>query len=127
MRILLFLAALLGGGYWYAETYGLALGYPPFTPVWYWNYTGERVYRVRVSGVTDAVKVKLRGELREGRIEVRVTREGQRRPVASLTLHGRFDRVLTQRVGAGMYEVHLRVANARGYAFFDWVSTKFNP
>ncbi|AEB11212.1 hypothetical protein [Marinithermus hydrothermalis] len=127
MRILLFLAVLLGGVYWYAENYGLALGYPPFTPVWYWNYTGESVYRVRVSGVTDAVKVKLRGELQEGRLEVRVNREGERRVVASLTLRGRFDRVLTQRVNAGMYEVHLRVTNARGYAFLDWVSTKFNP
>lgn len=66
MRTLLFLALLALGLYWYAERYGLAVGYPPFLPVFYWNYTGEARYPLRVTGLNDAVKVKVVGNLRGG-------------------------------------------------------------
>ncbi|MCH1927455.1 hypothetical protein L6232_21895, partial [Shewanella sp. C31] len=59
MRSLLFLALLALGLYWYAERYGLAVGYPPFLPVFYWNYTGEARYPLRVTGLYDQVKVKV--------------------------------------------------------------------
>ena len=57
MRTLLFLALAALGLYWYAERYGLAVGYPPFLPVFYWKYTGEAEYPVRVTGLYDALKV----------------------------------------------------------------------
>jgi hypothetical protein len=41
MRSLLLLLLALLGFYWYAERYGLAVGYAPFLPVFYWKYTGE--------------------------------------------------------------------------------------
>lgn len=55
----LFLVGLVLLGYWYADRYGLAVGYPPFLPVFYWKYTGEARYPIRVTGTYDTLKVKL--------------------------------------------------------------------
>lgn len=75
MRSLVLLLLVALGVYWYAENRGLAVGYPPFLPVVYWKYTGEARYPVRVTGLLDAVKVKVEGELREGRLAVAFLRE----------------------------------------------------
>lgn len=57
MRSLLLLLLALLGLYWYAERYGLAVGYPPFLPVFYWKYTGEAQYPIRVRGLHNVLKV----------------------------------------------------------------------
>jgi hypothetical protein len=47
VRTLLILALIVAGVYFYAERFGLAVGYAPFTPVFYWNYTGESFNQIR--------------------------------------------------------------------------------
>ncbi len=125
MRTLLFLALLLGGGYWYAERRGLALGYPPFLPVLYWNYTGEARYSLRVTGTQDAVKLRLEGELREGVLEVGLW--AGERALFRRAFRGPFREELRYQVEPGLYEVRFRLVGAKGLVRYDWVATKFVP
>jgi len=86
MRSLLLLLLALLGLYWYAERYGLAVGYPPFLPVFYWKYTGEAQYPIRVRGLYDVLKVQVSGRLDQGRLQVALLKDG--RPVGERTFAG---------------------------------------
>jgi len=125
MRSLLFLALAALGLYWYAERYGLAVGYPPFLPVFYWKYTGEAVYPIRVTGLYDAVKVKVSGSLQEGRLQVALLKGG--RPLGERTFAGTFQEELRFPVEAGEYALRFHLEGAKGQVRYDWVATKFAP
>ena len=113
MRTLLFLALAALGLYWYAERYGLAVGYPPFLPVFYWKYTGEAEYPVRVTGLYDALKVKVSGRLEEGRLRV--------------VYGGAFQDEVRFGVSPGAYLLRFELQGAKGQVRYDWVTTKFAP
>ncbi|WP_448377676.1 hypothetical protein [Fervidobacterium sp.] len=125
MRSLLVLVLAAVGVYWYAERYGLAVGYPPFLPVFYWKYTGEAQYPVRVTGLYDALKVKVSGRLDEGRLQVALLKEG--REVAKRAFSGTFQEEVRFPVEAGEYLLRFRLEGARGQVRYDWVATKFAP
>ncbi|WP_337845022.1 hypothetical protein [Thermus sp.] len=125
MRSLVLLLLVALGVYWYAENRGLAVGYPPFLPVVYWKYTGEARYPVRVTGLLDAVKVRVEGELREGRLAVAFLREG--RVVGEERFEGAFRRELRFPAPPGAYELRFRLEGAKGLVRYDWVATKFAP
>ncbi|TFU26846.1 hypothetical protein [Thermus tengchongensis] len=125
MRTLLLLALLALGLYWYAERYGLALGYPPFLPVFYWKYTGEAQYPIRVSGLYDAVKVKVSGDLEEGRLSVALLRDG--RVVGERVYSGSFQEEARFFTSPGEYLLRFQLQGAKGRVRYDWVTTKFAP
>ncbi|GAA5338015.1 MULTISPECIES: hypothetical protein [Thermus] len=125
MRTLLLLALLALGLYWYAERYGLAVGYPPFLPVFYWKYTGEAQYPIRVSGLYDAVKVKVSGDLEEGRLSMALLREG--RVVGERTYSGSFQEEVRFPASPGEYLLRFQLQGAKGRVRYDWVTTKFAP
>ena len=125
MRTLLFLALAALGLYWYAERYGLAVGYPPFLPVFYWKYTGEAEYPVRVTGLYDALKVKVSGRLEEGRLRVVLLRDG--RKVGERTYGGAFQDEVRFGVSPGAYLLRFALQGAKGQVRYDWVTTKFAP
>ncbi|AEV15664.1 MAG: hypothetical protein NZ846_03290 [Thermus sp.] len=125
MRSLLLLLLLALGLYWYADRYGLAVGYPPFLPVFYWKYTGEARYPLRVTGLYDAVKVKVAGNLEEGRLSLALLREG--RQVGERHFAGRFQEEVRFAVTPGEYLLRFRLEGAKGQVRYDWVATKFAP
>ncbi len=126
MRTLLVLLAIVGGVYLYGINYGLALGLPPFTPVYYLNHSAERIYGVRVAGGSDAVKIKVSGNLEKGRVTIWVTHKDK--PIAKpVTFKGSFNKELKYKVKPGSYTVHLKTQEAQGKVRYDWVSTKFKP
>jgi len=112
------------GLYWYAENYGIYLGYPPFTPVFLWNYTGERVYEVTLRGSGESIKVKVRGELKEGSLRVQIERGGE---VLARTkpLTGAFSLAFKHKLQPGRYTLRFLFQRAKGWVRLDWVSTKF--
>ena len=126
MRTLLVLLAIVGGVYLYGINYGLALGFPPFTPVYYLNHSGEKIYGIRVEGGRDAIKVKLQGNLKKGKLTVWVTHKG-RRVASPETYRGSFKDELKIKVEPGNYTIHLQTSEAEGKVRYDWVSTKFDP
>ncbi|BBL82657.1 hypothetical protein TthAA37_15220 [Thermus thermophilus] len=113
------------GLYWYAERYGLAVGYPPFLPVFYWKYTGEAEYPVRVTGLYDALKVKVSGRLEEGRLRVVLLRDG--RKVGERSYGGAFQDEVRFGVSPGAYLLRFELQGAKGQVRYDWVTTKFAP
>ena len=115
---------VLGGVYWYAETYGLYLGYPPFTPIYLWDYTGERTFDLTLRGAGDSLKVKVEGELKKGRMKVWVTRKN-RRVVRSRVFTGKFEESFKWKLPPDRYQVHFGFEDARGWVRLDWVATKF--
>ncbi|TBH20740.1 hypothetical protein [Thermus thermamylovorans] len=125
MRSLLLLALLALGLYWYAERYGLAVGYPPFLPVFYWNYSGEAQYPLRVTGLYDAVKVMVLGNLEAGRLSVALLREG--RSQGERVFSGAFQEELRFAVTPGEYTLRFRLEGAKGRVRYDWVTTRFAP
>ena len=118
------LAVLVALGYWYAETYGLYIGYPPFTPVFLWKYTGERTYEISLRGATDGIKVRVEGELRQGRFRVWIS-QGPRRLSRGVTFRGKFQHEFKWKLPPGLYNVHFFFEEASGWVKLDWVSTKF--
>ncbi|GIW34756.1 hypothetical protein [Meiothermus sp.] len=124
MRTLLFLALIVGGVYFYAERYGLAVGYAPFTPVYYWNYTGETRNQVRATGIRAFVKVTVSGDLRKGSFEVEVRRAGQTSPGLLKRYQGRFAEEIRYPVDANLYDVIFRFKDARGQIRMDWVAAR---
>lgn len=124
LRLLLLLAALLGL-YWYAERYGLAVGYPPFLPVFYWKYSGEAQYPLKVTGLYDTVKVKVSGSLQEGRVFVALLERG--RPLGERVFQGSFQEEVRFPVRPGEYLLRFRLEEAKGQVRYDWVATKFAP
>ncbi len=123
-RRLFVLLALFGLGYWYAETYGIYAGLPPFTPVLLWDYSGERTYEVTLRGASDALKVRLEGELKQGSLKVWISRNG-RRVTRPRVYRERFGGELKSRLDPGRYTLHFALEDARGWVRLDWVSTKF--
>lgn len=123
MRTLLFLALAALGLYWYAERYGLAVGYP-LPPVFYWKYTGEAEYRPG-HGPLRRLEGEGLGEAGGG--------EAQGRPVAGRPQGGRAD--LRRRLpGRGAlrrepraYLLRFELQGAKGQVRYDWVTTKFAP
>lgn len=124
MRTLLFLALIVGGVYFYAERYGLAVGYAPFTPVYYWNYTGETRNQVRATGIRAFVKVTVSGHLRKGSFEVEVRRAGQTSPGLVKRYQGRFAEEIRYPVDANLYDVIFRFKEAQGQIRMDWVAAR---
>ncbi|GEM84229.1 hypothetical protein [Meiothermus hypogaeus] len=124
MRTLLFLALIVGGVYFYAERYGLAVGYAPFTPVYYWNYTGETRNQVRATGIRAFVKVTVSGDLRKGSFEVEVRRAGQTSPGLLKRYQGRFAEEIRYPADANLYDVIFRFKDARGQIRMDWVAAR---
>jgi hypothetical protein len=125
MRSLLLLLLALLGLYWYAERYGLAVGYPPFLPVFYWKYTGEAQYRILVRGLHDVLKVQVSGRLDQGRLQVALLKDG--RAVGERTFAGSFQEEVRFPIQAGEYTLRFRLEGAKGRVSYDWVSTKFAP
>ncbi|GEM89445.1 hypothetical protein [Oceanithermus desulfurans] len=123
-RNLLILGALLGGVYLYGLNYGLALGLPPFTPVYYLNHSAEMSYGLRVAGGSDAVKIKLEGNLKKGRVSIWLTRQGRRLGKVKV-YKGRFRDQIKYKVEDGFYTVHVKTQEAEGTVRYDWVSTRF--
>ena len=102
------------------------MGYPPFLPVFYWKYTGEARYPIRVTGTYDTLKVKLWGQLKEGRLLVDlVSRGGPAK--AFWVFSGAFQEELRYPVEAGEYVLVFRLEKAKGRVRYDWVTTKFAP
>lgn len=125
MRLLSLLGlALLG--YWYADRYGLAVGCPPFLPVFYWKYTGEARYPIRVTGTYDTLVVKLWGQLKEGRLLVDLVSQGRPEKTPRV-FSGAFQEELRYPVEAGEYVLVFRLEKAKGWVRYDWVTTKFAP
>ena len=124
MRALIFLALLAGGVYFYAERYGLALGYAPFTPVYYWNYTGETRSRVQAIGVRAFVKVMVSGELQRGSLEVEIRRADQNATGLIKRYQGRFADEIRYPADANLYDVYFRLKDARGQVRMDWVAAR---
>jgi len=125
VRTLLVLALLLGGLYLYAENFGLAVGGPPFIPVYYWKYSGTATKQLRVSGIADSVKVMVSGRLSEGSVTIEV-RQGGQLISAPKTYTGNFKDQLQYRVSPGLYDIVFRLERAKGSVRYDWVSTKFD-
>lgn len=122
MRSLLFLVVAVVGLFIYADRYGLAVGYAPFTPVFYWNYSGEAHYGLNTSGL-DAIKVMVSGQLRQGGLGVEVRKGGQliANPVR---YRGTFNNTLRYQTDQGQYEIVFKLDKARGQVRYDWVGTK---
>ncbi|MBO1437441.1 hypothetical protein [Meiothermus sp. CFH 77666] len=124
MRTLLFLALIAGGVYFYAERFGLAVGYAPFTPVYYWNYTGETRNQIRATGIRAFIKVTVSGDLRKGSLEVEVRRTGQNSPGLIKRYQGRFADEIRYPADASLYDVIFRFKDARGQVRMDWVAAR---
>lgn len=124
VRSLLFLALIVAGVYFYAERFGLAVGYAPFTPVFYWNYTGESFNQVRATGIRAFIKVTVSGDLRQGSFEVEVRRTGQTSPGLIKRYQGRFAEEIRYPADASLYDVIFRFKDARGQARMDWVAAR---
>ena len=118
------MALLAGGVYFYAERYGLALGYAPFTPVYYWNYTGETRSRVQAIGVRAFVKVMVSGELQRGSLEVEIRRADQNATGLIKRYQGRFADEIRYPADANLYDVYFRLKDARGQVRMDWVAAR---
>ncbi|XOB99114.1 hypothetical protein ACMC9I_03235 [Deinococcota bacterium DY0809b] len=123
-RNLLILGTLLGGVYLYGLNYGLALGIPPFTPVYYLNHSAEMSYGLRVAGGSDAVKIKLEGNLKKGRVAIWLARQGRRLGKVKV-YKGSFRDQIKYKVEDGFYTVHVKTQEAEGTVRYDWVSTRF--
>ncbi|ADD27611.1 MULTISPECIES: hypothetical protein [Meiothermus] len=124
MRTLLILALIAGGVYFYAERFGLAVGYAPFTPVFYWNYSGEVRNQIRATGIRAFVKVTVSGELRQGSFEVEIRRAGQNNPGLVKRYQGRFSEEIRYPAEANLYDVIFRIKDARGQVRMDWVAAR---
>ncbi len=124
VRTLLFLALIVGALYFYAERFGLAVGYAPFTPVYYWNYTGESRNQIRATGARAFVKVTVSGDLRQGSLEVEIRRSGQSNPGLLKRYQGRFADEIRYPADANLYDVVFRFKDARGQARMDWVAAR---
>ena len=123
-RNLLFLAVVVGGVYLYGINYGLALGLPPFTPVYYLNHSAEMTYGLRVAGGSDAVKIRLEGNLKKGRVALWLTHEDRRLGKVK-EYKGSFRDQIKYKVEDGFYTVHVKTQGAEGSVKYDWVSTRF--
>lgn len=124
VRSLLFLALIAAGVYFYAERFGLAVGYAPFTPVFYWNYTGESLNQIRATGIRAFIKVSVSGDLRKGSFEVEVRRTGQASPGLVKRYQGRFAEEIRYPADANLYDVIFRFKDARGQVRMDWVAAR---
>ncbi len=124
-RRVLYALVILGGLYWYAASYGLFVGLPPFLPVLVWDYTGEHTYDLILRGTDDAIKIKLKGELQRGSLEVWITNKAGRRLTLPRRFKDTFQGVVKKRLDPGRYTIHFGFKGARGWARLDWVSTKF--
>lgn len=124
MRTLLILALIAGGVYFYAERFGLAVGYAPFTPVFYWNYNGEVRNQIRATGIRAFIKVTVSGELRQGSFEVEIRRAGQNSLGLVKRYRGRFSEEIRYPADASLYDVIFRIKDARGQVRMDWVAAR---
>ncbi len=126
MGKLLFLALIALAGYWYANTYGVWVGVPPFTPVGVWNYTGERAYEIKVLGLEDGIRIQVSGDLSEGQLRVWIGQEG--RPLTKVRVYeGRFEALVKEKLEPGVYFVHFALRRAKGWVRLDWLSVRFAP
>jgi len=114
----------VAGVYLYAERFGLAAGYAPFTPVFYWNYTGESLNQIRATGIRASVKVAVSGKLRPGSFEVEIRRAGQTSPGLVKRYQGRFADEIRHPADTSLYDVIFRFKDVRGQVRMDWVAAR---
>lgn len=126
MLRLLFTLAIMGFGvYWYAENRGLAVGFSPFTPVYYWKYTGQDVRNIKVRGVADSIKLSVSGQLTEGRATVEIRENGNLIARQVYKAGDYFFRDIKYKVDPGDYVVTFKLEGAKGQLYFDWVATRY--
>ncbi len=124
VRTLLFLALIVAGVYFYAERFGLAVGFAPFTPVYFWNYTGEAHYQIRATGIRAFIQVTVGGELQHGSLEVEIRRTGQTSPGLIRRYQGRFAEEIRYPASPNQHDVIFRFNDARGQIRMDWFSAR---
>jgi len=122
VRTLLFFILFLGAVFFYVDRQGGAIGYAPFTPVYYWNYSGDARYQLRALGVSDFIKISVEGNLSQGSLEVWVMRGNG--VVSSKVYSKTFGEVIRIPVQPGYYDVVFRLKDARGRVRYDWVTAK---
>ncbi len=125
LRSLLGWALVFALAYWYANTYGLFLGYPPFTSVLLYNYSGTLERELLLRGASDGIKLKVQGALSQGILTVTITRD--QRTFLKRVFTDTFGEEIKKKLTPGRYRVRFAFEDARGWVRLDWVSTKFNP
>jgi hypothetical protein len=122
MKSLLLFAAIAIGAYMYVDSNGGSAGAPPFTPMFYWKYSGEASYPLTVRSNGHYAKLVLSGALKEGQIELSVLRDG--RPIGPVkVLTGTFsDTTRYPKIG-GNYQFIFKAVSVKGYLRHDLVST----
>lgn len=124
MRSLL-LAALGAIAIWYyANEFGLKVGYPPFTPVYYWDYTGTIRQTLWVGAPRGFIAIRLNGKLEQGSLEVIINRPEN----SQVQLQKRYTKVFTDDTKVplqpGYYDVTFKLINTRGNIRYDWFSAR---
>jgi hypothetical protein len=123
----LILALLLGGLYLYAQREGLALGAAPFTPVLYWNYSGDANETIHVPLGLNLLKLKLRGHLIAGSLRVNLLQGGEELNSTS-RFRGDFTQPLSYEVQPGAtYILQFHLRRAKGWVLYDWATTLATP
>ena len=110
---------------YYAQTSGLAAGYPPYIPVGYWNFTGDTVKSVRAVGNRAFVRVAVSGQLYEGTLQVTITNPAQRFwRIPPKIYRGSFQDAIQIPVDPGLYDVTFKLIGAKGYVRYDWFAAR---
>jgi hypothetical protein len=119
---LLVLAAILGAAYFYVDSNGGSVGFPPFTPMFYWKYSGEASYPLAVRGHQRYAKLAISGELKEGQLELYVRRNGQMTTQPKV-FSGTFSETTRYPKMEGDYEFIFKMTEAKGFVRHDLVAT----
>lgn len=125
MRTLLFFIFAVVALIYYAQTSGLAAGYPPYVPVAYWNYSGDTVQSVRAVGNRAFVRVTVNGQLYEGTLQVTIANPAQRfSKTTSKIYRGPIQDSIQVPVEPGLYDITFKLIGAKGYIRYDWFSAR---
>lgn len=110
--------------WYYANEFGLKVGYPPYTPVYYWDYTGIVHQTLWVTGPRGFIAVKLDGKLDEGSLEVSVNKPEN----SQVLLQKRYTRKFAEDnkvpLEPGYYDVAFKLINAKGLIRYDWFAAR---
>jgi hypothetical protein len=108
----------------YAHFWGLSVGWPPFTPKWMWNQSGEWVYPLTVAGQADAIKVVVRGYLNQGSLRFEL-RRGSRIIGRGSYQAGPIEREFRYLVASGEYTLVIFTEKTTGRVLYDAVGTRY--
>lgn len=106
--------------WYYADQNGLQLGYPPFTPVFYWNYTGEMRQSLRSSGATGFLAININGNLSQGRVDAYINRSDNSYALLQRQYNRSFKDQLRVKADPGYYDLYFKFNNMRGWIRYDW-------